>query len=90
MKTNRILYITFGLILLFTSCDDFFDLYPKDQLTPSTFWNTSSDANAAVTASYEWWVNNHQGSKFIFYEDCMSDIGYNYTGAGSSKHVGHG
>ncbi|WP_085536186.1 RagB/SusD family nutrient uptake outer membrane protein [Massilibacteroides vaginae] len=92
MKLKKILSLAFCLIgtVYFTSCDDFFDLYPKDQLTPSTFWKTASDADAAVTAAYEWWVNNLLGSKFIFYEDCMSDIGFNYTNASSFKMAGNG
>ena len=73
-----------------TSCDDFFELYPKDELTPSTFWKTASDVDAAVTASYEYWVNNLLGSKFIYYEDCMSDIGFNYTNASNYKMAGNG
>ena len=33
---------------LFTACDDFFDLSPKDQLTDNNFWQTESDVT--VTA----------------------------------------
>lgn len=74
----------------FTSCDDFFELYPKDQLTTSTYWNTAADAEAAVTAAYNWWVNNYIGSKFIFYEDSYSDIGFNYTNASNMRNMGRG
>lgn len=74
----------------FTSCDDFFDLSPKDQLTANNFWKTSSDVDAAVTAAYNWWVNNFVGSKFIFYEDSYSDIGFNYTNAGNMRDMGRG
>lgn len=74
----------------FTSCDDFFELYPKDQLTTTTFWNTASDAEAAVTAAYNWWVNNYTGAKFIFYEDSYSDIGFNYTNASNMRNMGRG
>ena len=73
-----------------TSCDDFFDLSPKDQLTANSFWKTSSDVDAAVTAAYNWWVNNYVGSKFIFYEDSYSDIGFNYTNAGCMRDMGRG
>lgn len=75
---------------VFTSCDDFFELYPKDQLTTSTYWNTADDAEAAVTAAYNWWVNNYIGSKFIFYEDSYSDIGFNYTNASNMRNMGRG
>ncbi|MDD2438092.1 MAG: RagB/SusD family nutrient uptake outer membrane protein [Massilibacteroides sp.] len=92
MKLKKIFAIVLSLLgtSVFSSCDDFFDLYPKDQLTPSTFWKTSKDADAAVTAAYEWWVNNYLGSKFLFYEDCMSDIGFNYTNASNFKMAGNG
>lgn len=73
-----------------SSCDDFFDLSPKDQLTNETFWKTSGDVNAAVTAAYNWWVNNYVGSKFIFYEDTYSDIGFNYTNTSKIRDMGRG
>lgn len=92
MKLNKISLLIISLLgfTSLSSCDDFFDLYPKDQLTPSTFWKTEEDADAAVTAAYNWWVNNYLGSKYIFYEDCMSDIGFNYTNASNYKMAGNG
>ena len=67
MKLKNILGLAVCLVGtgVFASCDDFFDLNPKDQLTTNTFWNTSEDVDAAVTAAYNWWVNNYVGSKFI-------------------------
>ena len=58
MKLKNILGLAVCLVGtgIFTSCDDFFDLNPKDQLTTNTFWNTSEDVDAAVTAAYNWWV----------------------------------
>lgn len=73
-----------------SSCNDFLDVTPKDQLTNNTFWKTSKDVDAAVTAAYNWWVNNYDGSKFIFYEDSYSDIGFNYTNAGYMRDMGRG
>ena len=72
MKLKHIIAgLSFGVVGVstLTSCDDFLNLTPKDQLTTETFWTSSSDAEAAVTAAYNWWVNNYTGSKFIFYED---------------------
>jgi len=42
MKLKNILGLAVCLVGtgIFTSCDDFFDLNPKDQLTTNTFWNT--------------------------------------------------
>ncbi|RHR61718.1 RagB/SusD family nutrient uptake outer membrane protein [Parabacteroides sp. AF17-28] len=92
MKLKQILSLVLCLTGAgaFTSCDDFFDLNPKDQLTTNTFWNTSNDVDAAVTAAYNWWVNNYVGSKFIFYEDSYSDIGFNYTNASNMRNMGRG
>ncbi len=78
-----------GLATL-SSCNDFLDLTPKDQLTTATFWTSSSDAKSAVTAAYNWWVNNYVGSKFIFYEDTYSDIGFNYTNTSKIRDMGRG
>ena len=61
MKLYKLLVVAFCWAGL-TSCDDFFDVTPKDQLTNETFWKTSSDVDAAVTAAYNWWVNNYIGS----------------------------
>ena len=89
MKLYKLLVVAFCWAGL-TSCDDFFDVTPKDQLTNETFWKTSSDVDAAVTAAYNWWVNNYIGSKFIFYEDSYSDIGFNYTNASYMRDMGRG
>lgn len=72
------------------SCSSFLDTNPYDQLSPSTFWKTEADVNSAVTACYDGWSNPHTGSSDIFFADCMSDIGYNYTGSSSYKYVGNG
>ena len=58
MKLKNILGLAVCLVGtgIFTSCDDFFDLNPKDQLTTNTFWNTSEDIDAAVTAAYNCWI----------------------------------
>ncbi|SEA08021.1 Starch-binding associating with outer membrane [Porphyromonadaceae bacterium NLAE-zl-C104] len=92
MKLIKILSLAVSLagIGILSSCDDFLDRYPKDQLTSSTYWNTADDAEAAVTAAYNWWVNNYVGSKFIFYEDAYSDIGFNYTNASNMRNMGRG
>lgn len=92
MKLNRII-ISFVSLLgigIFTSCDDFFELSPKDEVTTDTFWQTADDAEAAVTAAYYYWVDVHQGSKDIFYKDPYTDIGFNYTNAGNMRNMGRG
>ena len=73
-----------------TSCDSFFDTVPHDQLTPSTFWKSEDDAKQALTACYNNWVDQNRGSSLCFYEDVMSDIGFNYTHTGNYAYVGSG
>lgn len=92
MKFKKIINLAIYVagIVAFTSCDDFFDVNPKDQLTSNIFWKTADDADAAVTAAYNWWVNNYVGSKFVFYEDSYSDIGFNYTNASHMRNMGRG
>ena len=85
MKLNKLLGITLllGAAYITTSCDGFFDVAPKDSLSPATFWRTENDAQQAATACYNNWVENFRVGSTIFYEDCMSDIAYNYTKTGN-------
>lgn len=86
-------YICLSLILCeasLSSCDDFFGTTPYDQLSPSTFWNTEEDVNSAATACYDKWSNPGTGSTDVFFADCMSDIGFNYSNASSFKVTGNG
>lgn len=75
---------------LMTSCSDFFDTYPKDELSPSTFWKTPTDAEKAVVACYPNWYSPATGSTEVFFADCMSDIAYSHTGSSKYKYVGNG
>lgn len=79
--------IALGMVV--SSCSDFLDTKPYDQLSPSTYWKTEEDAINAVTACYKDWNSPSQGSTDIFYADCMSDIGFNHAGSGY-KTVGRG
>ena len=85
MKLNKLLGLTLllGAAYTATSCSGFFDVAPKDSLSPATFWKTETDAQQAATACYNNWVENFRSSSTIFYEDCMSDIAYNYTKTGN-------
>lgn len=51
-------YLSLSLVVCgatLSSCDDFFDTKPYDQLSPSTFWQTEEDVQSAVTACYDKW-----------------------------------
>ena len=73
-----------------SSCSDFLDTAPKDELSPATFWKTQSDAEQAATACYSWWNSAPTGSSEVFFADCMSDISYSHLGASNYKYVGNG
>lgn len=75
---------------LLSSCDNFFDVAPHDAITPATFWKTEADAEAGLTACYNWWFDQCTGPNYIFFNDCMSDISFNRTGSSSYKYVATG
>lgn len=67
-------YIVLGMAaLLGTSCSDFLDVTPKDALSPSTTWQTETDAEKFAIGCYDGWEDG--GS--LLYFDCGSDFGYN-------------
>ena len=88
--------ITYSIITLMlaggilTSCSDFLDTAPKDELSPATYWKTQADAEKAVVACYPNWCSPATGSTEVFFADCMSDIAFSYTGSSKYKYVGNG
>ncbi len=91
MKSLKYIYVSLILSgVLLSSCDDFFDTAPYDQLSPATFWKTEDDAYSAATACYDKWNIASNGSLDIFYADCYSDIGFNYSNTSSLKVTGNG
>lgn len=86
---NAIFLLLLGSGLL-TSCDDFFNTIPGDELSPSTFWKTEADAYSAVTACYDKWSNPATGSTDILFADCLSDIAFNYSDASRFRTTGNG
>ena len=51
---NKILkYFTIALLgVSFTSCDDFFELKPKNEMVLEEFWQTESDVLSVVGSCY--------------------------------------
>lgn len=69
---NYIILIVFASLL--TGCSkSFLDRYPKDALSPSTFWKTKKDADLALTGLY----NGFESPDNLLYRDCGSDNSYN-------------
>ncbi len=49
---NKILYLIFTVVILFTSCSDFLEETVIDRYTPETFYKTEADAHAAINGAY--------------------------------------
>lgn len=72
MKNYILLFIVFATIA--TGCSkSFLDRYPKDALSPATFWKTQKDADLALTALYR----GFESAGNLLYRDCGSDNSYN-------------
>ena len=54
---------------------NFFDLYPTDELSPVTFWQTESDAVAALTGCYN--SLSEVNSNFLPYLDVLTPNAFN-------------
>ena len=52
MKRLSIYMLAAGMAALSTSCSDFLDTVPKDQLAPSTTWQTEADAKGFIVGCF--------------------------------------
>jgi SusD family. len=68
IKNNISKYIFLLSILVFSSCNDFLDKYPLDQVSERTFWKTAADLDAYIVGRYEWLPNG-----MLWKEDAKSD-----------------
>lgn len=73
MKRLSIYLLAAGMATMATSCSDFLDTLPKDQLAPSTTWQTEADAKGFIVGCYKDLLDGNT----LLYLDCGSDIGYN-------------
>lgn len=80
------IYMIAGMTLAGASCSDFLDTVPKDALSPSTTWQTESDAEKFLIGCYDGWADENG----ILYWDCGSDFGFNYHIHENFKNVGNG
>ncbi|MDR0612602.1 MAG: RagB/SusD family nutrient uptake outer membrane protein [Dysgonamonadaceae bacterium] len=84
---NKIIFIYACMaLMLYTSCSDFLDTYPKDALSPATTWKTEGDAEKFLIGCYDGWL---WGEEFV-YLDCTSDIGFNYHTHEGWRMIGDG
>ncbi|WP_455626105.1 RagB/SusD family nutrient uptake outer membrane protein [Parabacteroides sp.] len=73
MKRLSIYLLAAGMAVGATSCSDFLDTLPKDQLAPTETWQTEADAKGFIVGCY----NKLLDGETLLYLDCGSDIGYN-------------
>lgn len=52
MKKNYLYILASAALLSFSSCSDFLDRYPQDELSDGSFWKTPKDAEMAVSDLY--------------------------------------
>lgn len=52
MKKNFIYIVSILLLGAFSSCSDFLDRYPQEELSDDSFWKTQTDAEMAVSNLY--------------------------------------
>ena len=60
MKRNILILVTVFCSVILSSCDDFLDKDPLDQISSGTFWQSKGDYEMALTACY----GNLQNSMF--------------------------
>jgi hypothetical protein len=85
MKKIVLLYACAALMLC-GSCSDFMDTYPYDALSPTTTWQTETDAEKFLTGCYDGWI---RGEDFAEWE-CHSDIGFSFHTHEGNRVIGNG
>ena len=84
---NRIISIFFISIVLFSCTDDLLDKTPKDQLSPSTFYQNETQCLMALMGVYNAIQPNATSTHFYQFE-FMSDNGYCQAAWQGSNEVG--
>lgn len=63
---NKLKYALIGLAMLsFTSCDDFLEVTPPDQMTSASFWRDKKDVESAMSSVY---AQMYHGDQWSFSE----------------------
>ncbi len=77
-------------ILFFSSCQkDFLDKQNKNQLSGASFWQTSTDAQAAITATYAA-LRSATGDKWTWFEETYVASEYKTDAIVDNKSSGYG
>lgn len=98
MKINVSIIIAFLLtVVLLTGCDDFLDKNPTDEISTSSFWQSTDDVEQALTAvygflqelDYSCWDTPNGGtfSYVLCNLDCLTDNAYGQHDIGKTKEI---
>ena len=82
---KKLIYsVASAALILSTSCSDFLERAPQDALSPSTFWQTESDAYLAMVGCYNGLDNiyhdGHWTGMNCLMMDALSDDCFDYFG----------
>ena len=85
---KRIVYSILALLSLgVTSCSDFLDTVPHDQLSPATTWKNADEVDKFLVTCYQGWGNLYTN---VLYMDAASDIAYNNFSWEGGQMMGNG
>ena len=85
---KRIVYSILALLSLgVTSCSDFLDTVPRDQLSPATTWKNADEVDKFLVTCYQGWGDVYTN---VFYMDAASDIAYNNFSWEGGRNMGNG
>lgn len=83
---KKIAYILSATALFLASCSDFLERGPKDQLSPSSFWQKEADATLAVVGCYSFMEANTTP----IYFDAASDNAFSFHRFAGWQVLGNG
>lgn len=83
---KKIVYIFSAILLSLTSCSDFLERGPKDELSPSSFWSKEADATLAVVGCYSFMEVNSTP----IYFDAISDNAFSFHRFAGWQVIGNG
>lgn len=89
MKRIYQIGIMFFAAIMFSSCDDFLEKNPSDQLSEGTFYKEKSDFDKALTACYAT-LQKNEDAWGLSYQDCLTDNGYGYNNFYSNQTIAQG
>jgi len=78
MKTMKYLslftyHLSLVICLTLTSCSDWLNLYPEDEIIEDEFWNSADDVDMMVSGAYRYMLENDVLQRFVYLGEMRSD-----------------